>query len=91
MRTITIDCSDVCGEAEFWDRYLRATGAAGAAHFGRNLNAFWDALHGGPGWPGECELRFANTSAMSRAGAVQFVESLRTLASRSAPVKVTVT
>ena len=91
MRTIIIDCRDVTAETEFWERYLRATGAKGAAHFGRNLNAFSDALYGGPGWPGECEVRFSNTHAMSFADAGQFIEALRALASRSAHVKVTVT
>lgn len=76
MKTITIDCSGVRDEAEFWDRYLKETDTEGSAHFGRNLDARWDALHGGPGWPGDCELRFVNTSAMSRAGSEQFIESL---------------
>jgi len=91
MRTITIDCSDVSAEAEFWARYLSATGAEGAIHFGRNLNAFWDALNGGPGWPGECEVRISNTRAMSFTDADKFIGALRVLANRSAHVKVTVT
>jgi len=66
MKTITIDCAGVNSADEFWGRYLDATEPDGAEHFGRNLDAFWDAIEGGgPGWPGEVVLAFQHADALS--------------------------
>ena len=65
MRTVVVDCDGIKSEAELWQRYLAASSPDGADYFGRNLCAFRDAvLAGGPGWPGECELRFCNTGQL---------------------------
>lgn len=89
MRSIIVDCRGVQSEADFWSVYIRATEPEGVEYFGRNLDAFWDGLHGGPGWPGQCELRFVNTESLQDLRNGQFVEALRDIASRSTLVKVT--
>ncbi|MBK8187858.1 MAG: barstar family protein [Cellvibrio sp.] len=65
MKLYVIDCYAVKTEAEFWAEYLSTVKPQGTEYFGRNLDAFWDALSaGGPGYPnheGKCELRFINT------------------------------
>jgi RNAse (barnase) inhibitor barstar len=90
MSTFTIDCSQIRDEAAFWHAYLAATNPEGAANFGRNLDAFWDALHGGPGWPGECNLHFTNTATIRRFRDGRFYDALQDMArdSRSVGVKL---
>jgi ribonuclease inhibitor len=62
MPTIEIDCAGIRTEAEFWQRYLDLVRPQGADIFGRNLDAFDDALSGGPGFPGSVQVRFTHTS-----------------------------
>ncbi|MBL8545271.1 MAG: barstar family protein [Hyphomonadaceae bacterium] len=81
MRTIEIDCASVRTEAEFWQRYLDIVRPQGADIFGRNLDAFDDALAGGPGCPGEIQLRFIHTSHLKRLRAGAFLESLKEIIS----------
>jgi ribonuclease inhibitor len=90
MRSIVIDCGAVQSEADFWSAYVRIAEPKGAGYFGRNLDAFWDGLNGGPGWPSECELRFINTSSLRALRNGAFIEALHDIASRSTEVKVTV-
>ena len=89
MRIIVVDCSAVQSEADFWSAYVKTAEPEGSGYFGRNLDAFWDGLNGGPGWPGECELQFTNTRHLQAFRGGQFVEALRDIASRSTYVKVT--
>ena len=91
MRVITIDCRGVSSEDEFWSSYLSASQPDGSAIFGRNLDAFWDALHGGPGWPGECALRFTNTVAIEPLRDGDFLQALRRIAKESKQVKIELT
>eukprot|EP01035_Chromulina_nebulosa_P046776 gene46776-63379_t len=57
MREVVVDCSGIGSTEEFWQRYLDTAKPDGAAMFGRNLEAFWDAIEGGgPGWPGTISL-----------------------------------
>jgi RNAse (barnase) inhibitor barstar len=66
MQTIVIDCDGAKSAAEVWQRYIDAAKPEGASLFGRNLDAFWDAIeHGGPGWPGEAKLVFRNSSRLA--------------------------
>ena len=89
MRSIVIDCGAVQSEAGFWSAYVRTAEPEGAGYFGRNLDAFWDGLNGGPGWPGDdCQLRFINTSPLQSFRGGLFFEALRDIASRSTSVKV---
>ena len=86
MRRVTIDCSAIQSESEFWSQYLKLIDAESARFFGRNLNAFRDALlGGGPGWPRECELAFVNVQQLPPL----FLEGLEDIARRSTSVKVT--
>ncbi len=65
MRVVSIEGSRLTDEAAFWREYLAAVRPDGAEHFGRNLDAFRDAVtSGGPGWPGEeCRLRIVGHAA----------------------------
>jgi ribonuclease inhibitor len=65
MKVVEIDCLGVRFEGEFWSRFIAATRPDGAEVFGRNRPAFRDAITGGgPGWPGECELRILHSSEL---------------------------
>lgn len=68
MKEYVIDCSKIDSEQEFWNAYLNVVKPEGTEYFGRNLDAFWDALSaGGPGWPGNdngCKIRFINTETI---------------------------
>lgn len=90
MRIVTIDCASIRNETEFWDQYVSTTNPEGARSFGRNLDAFWDGIHGGPGWPGICSLRFINTQSIQRFRDGQFYESLREIARDSKLVGIVV-
>ncbi|PXA98594.1 hypothetical protein DMC47_07770 [Nostoc sp. 3335mG] len=84
MRTIEISCAGVSSLDDFWQRYLDAVTPDGASIFGRNLDAFWDAVEGGgPGWPGKTRLIFTHSSEVARlphTDGTSFLEGLRYLA-----------
>jgi ribonuclease inhibitor len=91
MRIITIDCVNITSETEFWDAYVDAALPDGASFFGRNLDAFWDAVSaGGPGWPGECELRFVNTFQLKYVRQGKFYDSLKKIATDSTFINIDV-
>ncbi len=88
--TITIDCGKVTSEDEFWRLYLDSVDAQGAHLFGRNLDAFWDALEGGgPGWPGEVNLHFINAKSLAPLRGKTFLTTLKRLASELSSARVT--
>lgn len=63
MKKYILDCSSIASEDDFWSLYLETIEVEPdvAVFFGRNLNAFWDAVSaGGPGWPGWCEIEVVN-------------------------------
>lgn len=80
MPTIKIDCAAVRTEAEFWQLYIDVVRPQGANIFGRNLDAFDDALSGGPGWPGELQLQFRNTSELRALRGGEFLGALTEIA-----------
>jgi RNAse (barnase) inhibitor barstar len=86
--TITIDCASVRTREDFWREYLAAAEPEEAGYFGRNLDALWDALAGGPGWPGECVLRIVNTSSLKSIEGGRFYDALAVIARDSRTVKV---
>ncbi|MBA5639501.1 barstar family protein [Duganella sp. LX20W] len=88
MRAVTIDCDGVSSEADFWERYVVVAEPEGAGYFGQNLDAFWDGLNGGPGWPGECELHFVNTHTLSTFRGGRFLAALKEIARDSQFVRV---
>ncbi|WP_374422711.1 barstar family protein [Chromobacterium sp.] len=90
MRHYTIDCALIKDESAFWQAYLIAIKPEGAGYFGCNLDAFWDALNGGPGWPGECQLNFINTANLKALGDGYFYQALQKIARDSDFVKVRV-
>jgi hypothetical protein len=78
-----IDCAGVTTPDKLWRRYLAVVPAQDAQSFGYTLDSFWDAVQWqGPGWPGECELVFKNTEALSELrtlGGKPFLEAFRRL------------
>lgn len=93
MQEVVIDCSGIGSTEEFWQRYLDAAKPEGAALFGRNLDAFWDAIEGGgPGWPGEVSLVFRHSAQLSalrtRGGDASFLNALKTIAGEATAVTV---
>ena len=96
IQEIIIDCSGVRTTEEFWQRYVDATKPENAAMFGRNLDAFWDAIEGGgPGWPGRVSLTFTNSAALSglrtRSGNASFLDALKTIAGKATALSVKLT
>jgi len=84
LDVITVDCDGVASEAEFWDRYVRATDPSGAGLFGRNLDAFWDAVDGGgPGWPGDVALVFKNVASVAVFREGRFLAALEEIAAEA--------
>lgn len=75
-------------EGAFWLAYLAATKPESAGYFGCNLDAFWDALNGGPGWPGKCQLRFVNTEGLKTIRKGLFYRALLEIARDSKLVQV---
>lgn len=92
MKTINIDCAGVRSPDELWGRYLDAARPAGGEHFGRNLDAFWDAIEGGgPGWPGQVVLAFQHTEALSdlrTSAGTSFLDGLRQIAEQATRIRV---
>ncbi|MDQ0250946.1 ribonuclease inhibitor [Sphingomonas kyeonggiensis] len=93
MQEVVIDCSGIGSTEEFWQRYLDAAKPEGAAMFGRNLDAFWDAIEsGGPGWPGEVSLVFRHSAQLSglrtSGGDASFLDALKTIADEATVVSV---
>ena len=89
-REIVIDCSGVASPGELWERYLDAAEHEDAALFGRNLDAFWDAVEGGgQGCPREVKLIFAHSdqlSALHMDGGTSFHAALRQIAAEASLV-----
>lgn len=91
MRRVAVDCHDLASPEDFWQRYLDATRPADADAFGRNLDALWDALAGGPGWPGECLPVFKHSDALSKlrtSDGGSFLGALRRLVEESPAIRI---
>lgn len=82
VRTKSIDCAGVQDEGAFWAAYMRDVRPAHSG-FGRNLDAFRDALWGGPGWPEADELRFVHSASLRSLRGGAFIEELQQIASES--------
>jgi len=92
MRTIVIDCDGAKSAADVWQRYIDAAKPDGAGLFGRNLDAFWDAIeHGGPGWPGEAKLVFRDSSRLATlevGSGSSLLEGLRRIANEATQMRI---
>jgi RNAse (barnase) inhibitor barstar len=92
VRIVRIDCTGVEAPDAFWQRYLAAANPVGAERFGRNLDAFWDAIEGGgPGWPGDVRIVVTNSEALSRlqtAGGGSFLQELRRIADEAKAISI---
>lgn len=93
MREVKIDCSGVTSPDELWQRYIDAAKPSGASMFGRNLDAFWDAIEGGgPGWPGNVVLVFEHSRQLSAfttvGGQRSYLDALTEIADQASIVAV---
>jgi len=92
MLTICIDCDGAVSAAEVWQRYVDAIAPEDARLFGRNLDAFWDAVEGGgPGWPGKVKLVFkdsAGLAAFQVASGLSMLEGLRRIANDATQTEI---
>ncbi len=92
MRTLSINCNGAKSAAEFWQRYVDAIDPEDARFFGRNLDAFWDAVEGGgPGWPGEVKLVFkdsAGLAAFQVDNGLSLLEGLRRIANDASQMEI---
>lgn len=78
-----IDCKTVDSEADFWANYITTVKPEGGEFFGKNLDAFWDALSaGGPGFPGDGEqvIEFVNSTKLKKLKNGIFYKSLKQIA-----------
>ena len=84
MNTAVVDCQGINSEKAFWDHYVSILKPQGAEFFGRNLDAFWDAIDGGgPGFPEQEAIRFINTQDLKAIRGGVFYEALCKLAKES--------
>jgi ribonuclease inhibitor len=61
--------------------------------FGRNLDAFWDAVErGGPGWPGKVRLIFRDSAHLeplgTRGSDLSLLDALKEIANGASVVKI---
>ena len=67
MKKYILDCLSLKSDGDFWDLYCEVAQPEGEGYFGRNLDAFWDAVSaGGPGWPGDCQIELVNVDRFAR-------------------------
>jgi len=88
MNIITIDCTGITSEPDFWRTYLHAAKPSGGHLFGCNLDAFRDAVTGGPGWPGECQLSFVNTESLRGINDGRLYQGIKSIAAISSAVSI---
>lgn len=66
-RKIFIDGNNCNSKADFWNQYTSQISAESAEHFGKNLDAFNDAITGaGPGFPGECLIEILGKNKLKQ-------------------------
>ena len=52
---------------DFWNKYASEIGSESAKYFGKNLDAFNDAITGeGPGFPGDCIIEIIGTEKLKK-------------------------
>ncbi|WP_341909698.1 barstar family protein [Ferrovibrio terrae] len=92
MKTIYLDCRGVKSIDDFWRLYVDVMRVQTASGFGRNLDAFWDAVEGGgPGSPGEAKLVFENSASLvplQLANGTSFLAALQLFATQTTHVEM---
>jgi len=52
---------------DFWNKYVAEIDSESAKYFGKNLDAFNDAITGaGPGFPGDCIIEIVGTEKLEK-------------------------
>lgn len=85
MDKYVIDVIDVNTACGFWDKYLEVVKPDGARYFGKNLDAFWDALDGGgPGFPcsDESLIRIVNSVSLKSINEGTLFDGLKSISNR---------
>lgn len=59
---------NICNTREdFWNAYAKEIDSESAKYFGKNLDAFNDAISAaGPGYPGECTIEIIGTENLNK-------------------------
>jgi RNAse (barnase) inhibitor barstar len=66
-RKIFINGSVCNSREDFWNAYAKEIDPESAKHFGKNLDAFNDAISAaGPGYPGECTIEITGTENLNK-------------------------
>jgi len=80
MKKYILDCAFIKTDGDFWELYCNMVQPEGKEYFGRNLDAFRDAVSaGGPGWPGEYLIELIHTKKFARENA-HFYKGLQGIA-----------
>jgi ribonuclease inhibitor len=90
VRVFILNGRLLISESHFWQQYVDVVQPEGAEFFGRNLDAFRDAVTGGgPGWPGgPCVFRIVEAElALNHLGR-DFLESLCKIAQETHDIRV---
>ncbi len=62
---ICIDGNSCDTQQDFWEKYISQIPAESARYFGKNMDAFCDAIKGGgPGFPGECSFKIKGVNKL---------------------------
>lgn len=74
QRTIIFIDGNTCErKIDFWDSYASQIPKDSAMYFGKNLDAFNDALTaGGPGFPGDCLIKIIGVNKLRGLFGAQF-------------------
>jgi hypothetical protein len=92
MSDLVVDCRGVTSCAELWRRYVETGQIRDPATFGRNLDAFWDAIErGGPGRPTAATVTFLHSeelAALRMNGGGSFLEALRAISQDATVIDV---
>ena len=66
-RRLFLNVESCKNKRDFWDKYAAEVATESIKHFGKNLEAFRDAITaGGPGYPGDCIIEIIGTKKLEQ-------------------------
>ncbi|WP_412029764.1 barstar family protein [Deinococcus yunweiensis] len=87
---VTIDCSGIQTTEQFWEIYVREAQVHGSQYFGRNLDALWDGLNGGPGMPRFNAVRLKHSDSLGHLLDGRFLAALKRIAANADAIRLIV-